>query len=83
MRFFVANSISAIVTAYDRIDQTLATLRVIQGCVPAPNEILVHVDGNQVECEKAISEAFEGVRILRTQEQIGPGGGRNKLVEAA
>ena len=79
----MANSISAIVTAYDRIDQTLATLRVIQGCVPAPNEILVHVDGNQVECEKAISEAFEGVRILRTQEQIGPGGGRNKLVEAA
>jgi GT2 family glycosyltransferase len=75
--------ISAIVTAYERIDQTLATLRVIQGCVPAPDEILVHVDGNQAECEKAIREAFEGVRILRSEEQIGPGGGRNKLVEAA
>jgi len=31
--------ISAIVTAYDRVEQTLATLRVIQNCVPAPDEI--------------------------------------------
>ena len=79
----MSNSVSAIVTAYERIEQTLATLRVIQGCVPPPDEILVHVDGNQVECEKAIREAFDGVRILRTEEQIGPGGGRNKLVDAA
>jgi len=77
------SGISAIVTAYERIEQTLATLRVIQSCVPAPDEILVHVDANQVACETAIREAFEGVRVLRSDEQIGPGGGRNKLVEAA
>ena len=75
--------ISAIVTAFERVEQTLATLRVIQSCVPPPDEILVHVDTNQVECEKAIREAFEGVRVLRSDEQVGPGGGRNKLVEAA
>jgi GT2 family glycosyltransferase len=75
--------ISAIVTAYERIEQTLATLRVIQSCVPAPDEILVHVDGDQVACENAIREAFPGVRIIRSQEHVGPGGGRNKLVEAA
>jgi GT2 family glycosyltransferase len=75
--------ISAIVTAYDRIEQTLATLRVIQSCVPAPDEILVHVDANQIACENAIRDAFPGVRILRSEEQVGPGGGRNKLVEAA
>jgi GT2 family glycosyltransferase len=75
--------ISAIVTAYDRIEQTLATLRVIQNCVPAPDEILVHVDANQVACENAIRDAFPSVRILRSEEQVGPGGGRNKLVEAA
>jgi len=75
--------ISAIVTAYDRIEQTLATLRVIQSCTPAPDEILVHVDANQVECENAIRTAFPDVHIIHSNEQVGPGGGRNKLVEAA
>jgi len=75
--------ISAIVTAYERIDQTLATLRVLQSCVPPPDEILVHVDANQVACENAIRDAFPSVRVLRSDEQVGPGGGRNKLVAAA
>lgn len=75
--------ISAIVTAYDRIEQTLATLRVIQSCTPPPDEILVHVDANQRECEQAIRTAFPDVRILRGEDRVGPGGGRNKLVEAA
>ena len=75
--------ISAIVTAYERIEQTLATLRVIQSCVPAPDEVLVHVDANQVECEVAIRNAFPDVRVLRSIEQVGPGGGRNKLMSAA
>ena len=75
--------IAAIVTAYERIDQTLQTLRVIQSCVPAPDEVLVHVDANQVECEQALCAAFPNLRILRSTEQIGPGGGRNKLMNAA
>ena len=75
--------ISAIVTAYERIEQTLATLRVIQSCVPPPTEILVHVDANQIACENAIRDAFPNVRVLRSEQQVGPGGGRNKLVEAA
>jgi GT2 family glycosyltransferase len=74
--------ISAIVTAYERIDQTLATLRVIQSCVPQPDEVLVHVDANQVECERAIRTAFPNVRVLLSREQLGPGGGRNKLLQA-
>ena len=78
-----SDGISAIVTAFDRIDQTLATLRVIQSCVPAPDEILVHVDANRIECENAIHEAFPNVRVLRSESQVGPGGGRNKLVAAA
>jgi GT2 family glycosyltransferase len=75
--------ISAIVTAYDRIEQTLATLRIIQSCTPPPDEILVHVDANRSECEQAIREAFPAVRVLRSEQQVGPGGGRNKLVDAA
>jgi GT2 family glycosyltransferase len=75
--------ISAIVTAYERIEQTLATLKVIQSCQPAPDEILVHVDANQVGCESAIRDGFPEVRILRSSERVGPGGGRNKLLAAA
>ena len=75
--------ISAIVTAYERIDQTLATLRVLQSCVPTPDEILVHVDADQVKCEQAIRKEFPDVRVLRSHDQVGPGGGRNKLMDAA
>jgi GT2 family glycosyltransferase len=75
--------ISAMVTAYERIEQTLATLGVIHNCHPRPNEILVHVDANQVECENAVRNAFPDVRILRSNDRVGPGGGRNKLLGAA
>lgn len=77
------SGISAIVTAYDRIEQTLATLRIIQSCTPPPDEVLVHVDANRCDCEEAIRKAFPTVRVLRSEEQVGPGGGRNKLVDAA
>jgi len=79
----VNTGISAIVTAFERVDQTLATLRVIQSCVPAPDEVLVHVDANQAKCEDAIRNAFPQVRVLRSGDQVGPGGGRNKLIDAA
>ncbi len=75
--------VSAIVTAYERIDQTLATLRVIQSCVPKPDEVLVHVDANQMEIETAIRNTYPEVRILSSKDPVGPGGGRNKLVHAA
>lgn len=79
----MASGISAIITAYDRIEQTLATLKVIQNCAPPPDEILLHVDGNRVACANAIREAFPAVRVLLSHEQIGPGGGRNKLLAEA
>lgn len=55
----------------------------IQSCVPAADEVLVHVDADRVECEEAIRSAFPEIRVLRSSEQVGPGGGRNKLVRAA
>jgi len=75
-------SISAIVTAYERIDQTLNTLRIIEACDPKPDEILVHVDDNQTTCAAAISQTFPNVRVITSSERVGPGGGRNKLVNA-
>jgi GT2 family glycosyltransferase len=76
-------SISAIVTAYERIDQTLNTLRIIEACDPRPDEILVHVDANQTIIETGIRQAFPHVRVLVSHDRVGPGGGRNKLVDAA
>lgn len=75
--------ISAIVTAYERIDQTLNTLRIIESCTPQPDEILVHVDDNRTDCENAIRNTFPHVTVLVSSERVGPGGGRNKLIAAA
>ena len=77
------SGISAIVTAYDRVDQTLNTLRIIATCDPKPDEMLVHVDGNRVECANAIRDAFPYVTVIVSSERVGPGGGRNKLIAAA
>ena len=75
--------ITAVVTAYRRIERTLATLEKLRACDPTPEEILVHVDGNQARCERAIHRAFPEIKIMVSQESVGPGGGRNKLVAAA
>jgi GT2 family glycosyltransferase len=75
--------ISAIVVAYQRLDQTLVTLHKLQECQPPPLEILVHVDGNQTVCAAGIRAAFPDVRVLVSETNVGPGGGRNKLMEAA
>ncbi len=75
--------ITAIVTAYRRLDQTLVTLRKLKDCQPPPSEILVHVDGNQTGCAAGIRAQFPEVRVLESEHNVGPGGGRNKLIEAA
>jgi GT2 family glycosyltransferase len=75
--------ITAIVTAYKRIGETLATLKKIYACQPAPDEILVHVDGSQSSCEEAIRQSFPFVKLLRSHGCVGPGGGRNKLIAEA
>jgi GT2 family glycosyltransferase len=75
--------ISAVVTAYRRIDQTIETLRQLRNCVPAPAEVIVHVDGGHEACATAITAAFPDVTVLMSTTNVGPGGGRNLLVEKA
>lgn len=76
-------SITAIVTAFRRVEQTLDTLRRLSGCRPAPGEILVHVDGGEVDCANAIRVQYPDIKILLSADNIGPGGSRNKLIAAA
>jgi GT2 family glycosyltransferase len=76
-------SITAIVTAFQRISQTIETIRIIRGCNPAPDEVLVHVDGNAFLCADAIKKEFPKVSVMLSKQRVGPGGGRNKLIAAA
>lgn len=55
----------------------------IRACKPCPDEILVHIDADQTHCETAIRQAFPDMKILRSENRVGPGGGRNKLLAAA
>ena len=76
-------SVTAIVTAYQRVDQTLTTLRILSDCNPAAGEIIVHVDGNELATLERLRSEFPKVRYLLSEDNVGPGGGRNKLVREA
>ena len=75
--------ISAIVTAYDRLDRTIATIQVLKDCEPAPQEVLVHVDGGRAGLAAELSRRFPDVQVIVSSENVGPGGGRNKLIRKA
>jgi GT2 family glycosyltransferase len=76
-------AITATVTAYKRIEKTLATIQKLLDCRPAPDEIIVHVDAGQTNCADAVSRAYPSLVVIISNESIGPGGGRNKLMAAA
>src|SRR5207249_9186116 len=76
-------SVTAIITAYTRIQQTLLTLQKILDCKPGPDEIIVHVDANQKHCAAALQQSYRGLKVILSQDHAGPGGGRNKLIAAA
>lgn len=75
--------VSAILPTWRRPTQLLETLTKISACEPAPAEILVHVDGGDTETAITVREAFPDVVVLESSQRLGPGGGRNRLVEAA
>jgi GT2 family glycosyltransferase len=75
--------VTAIVTAYQRMEAVLNTLRILQECDPAPAEMLIHVDGGEHAVAERIQAAFPDARIIVSDERVGPGGGRNKLIAAS
>lgn len=75
--------ISAIVTAFRRIDAVRHTLTILHQCDPPPDEIIVHVDGGEHTCAAVIEREFPNVRVMTSDGRLGPGGGRNKLIAAA
>ena len=75
--------VTAIVTACDRVEQTLATLTAITQCAPPPDELLIYVDGNSADIVGAVHAAHPSARILGAEQRVGPGGGRNVMIAAA
>lgn len=80
--------VSVVIPTYDRTDLLLITLQNILGCDPLPSEILIHIDGNDQQSEPAIHQCLSNIKtssikILKSQINLGPGGGRNLLIKAA
>jgi len=75
--------VTAIVTAHERMAELFVTIGKLQACAPPPAEIIVHVDGGNDACADAVRARYPGVKVIVSRANVGPGGGRNQLVEAA
>ncbi len=75
--------ISAIITAYGRPEITMKTIERLRNCRPAPAEIGVHVDNGGKTLAGQIQVRFPEVRVLLSDTRVGPGGGRNRLLQEA
>lgn len=78
--------VTVAIPTYNRTDQLLVTLNHIFSCNPQPNEIIIHVDGNDTNTEVELEnylQRFKSLKIIRSNRQVGPGGGRNKIIHQA
>ena len=82
-RIMDAVPVSVIIPAWRRVDILRKTLGVIGRCDPPPAEILVHVDGGEQEVLRLLEAEFPAVNVLRSEQVLGPGGSRNRLIAAA
>jgi GT2 family glycosyltransferase len=55
------------------------TLDVLHACEPPADEIIVHLDGNSEEIRSLLANQYPSVRVLLSDELMGPGGARNRL----
>lgn len=74
---------SAIVPTHARYDLLTRTLDRLLACKPAPDEILVHVDAGNTALLAEVKAHYPQVRCLSSETRLGPGGSRNRLIEAA
>lgn len=76
--------ISAILPACRRVAALRQSLERVLACRPAPAEVIVHADGADPAVVDCVRREFPQVRLLvNAGPLLGPGGSRNRLVEAA
>ncbi len=71
------------IPTYQRLDKLPIALKNILACDPQPDEIIIHVDGNDTTTAQWIQENFSQLKMIKSETQQGPGGGRNKIIEEA
>lgn len=76
--------VSIAIPTYKRVDKLIEALEQIRSCNPSPDDIIVHVDGDDEITEKAIQASkIENISVIRSKNRQGPGGGRNKAIAQA
>jgi GT2 family glycosyltransferase len=76
-------SISVVIPTYRRIPELLRTLNVLSECDAPPAEVIVHVDGGDQPSVTAVRHFSNGVRVIESHSNLGPGGSRNRLLREA
>lgn len=74
--------VTAVIAAHRR-ESVLRVIGAVKACMPAPAEIIVHVDGADRSLVRRITSAHPEVHMLTSERLLGPGGARNRLVRAA
>jgi GT2 family glycosyltransferase len=76
-------NISVVIPTYDRPEQLLTAIDRILACDPYPDEIIIHIDGNDRVTASALQAASLPVVTITSLTQVGPGGGRNRAIAQA
>jgi len=75
--------VSVMLPTFQRVEALLNTLEHLQKLRSRAAEIIVHVDGGDKVSGHALQENCPDVTVLQSKERVGPGGGRNRMLEAA
>ena len=75
--------VSAVIPTWNRVEKLFVSMRLILDCDPPPAELIVHVDAGDTQTAAAVRKHFPDVKLLESSSQIGPGGGRNRLLATA
>jgi GT2 family glycosyltransferase len=74
--------VSVGIPTFGRGLRVVETLTRLAQCDPPPLEIIVHVDRSDGELERQLAFRFPTVRVLSSFENVGPGGGRHRCLQA-
>lgn len=76
-------AITVAIPTFKRKEKLLISLKKILQCNPQPDEIIVHIDNNDSSTEQLIKQKYPDIKIIKSQTRIGPGGGRNRIINEA
>jgi GT2 family glycosyltransferase len=75
--------ITVVIPTWARSAVLPTTLSAILKCDPGPAEIIVHIDGGNLDEYDDLIADYPTVQFVSSPTRVGPGGGRNKLIELA